>query len=200
LDVLRPPKPLKHPKPFYTPETPTGYWAWRPWWWGVAREVAQEKSLNLKITVYKDPEDNLMYKADITIDGWTVSRGGFLDRKYIIDYINMDLQNAWAYLGFLERSSTEESKKMNLDMLLLEIENALADALAYEIGQDNLVTQEEICNRLWRAIGEKWCEDTECAGFVKEDFDACMESCRKAWCEPTPKEEEEQASEKYPRR
>jgi len=51
----------------------------------------------------------------------------------------------------------------------------------------------------WIEIGERWCAMNECADFDGEDFKACMEACRKAWCEATPKEEE-QASEKYPRR
>ena len=148
----------------------------------MAQEVAQEKTLNINIRVYRDPEDNLMYKADITVNGWTSTTGGYLDRKYIIDYINTDLQNALVYLGFLERSKTEESRKMNLDLLLRYLKRALADALAYEIGQDNLVTKEVICDRWWRSVGEKECAVTECAEFAKEDFDACMENCKKEWC------------------
>jgi len=46
----------------------------------MAQEVAQgealKKTLNLEITVYQDPEDKLRYKADITVDGWTISIGG----------------------------------------------------------------------------------------------------------------------------
>jgi hypothetical protein len=167
----------------------------------VAQEVAQEKVLNLSIRVYKDPENSLRYKADITVNGWTISIGGWLARKYVLDDIDMELQNAWAHLGFAERAKTEESRKLDLDMLLLHLEHALAHILAYEIAKDipDAVIKEEICNRWWKAVGEKECAYTECAEFAKEDFDACMETCRKAWCETTPKEEG-QASEKYPRR
>ena len=153
----------------------------------MAEEVAQEKVLNLSIRVYKDPENSLRYKADIKVNGWTKSTGGPLDRKKIIRYLDMTLQNAQAYLGFLERSDTEESRKMNYDILLVELEYALAEALAYEIGQD---IQEDPC-RSWREVGENWCATTECADFVKEDFEACMETCRKAWCETTPNERDE---------
>ena len=148
----------------------------------MAQEVAHEKTLDISIKVYRDPEDSLAYKADITDNGWTTSTGGLLDRKYIIDYINMNLQNALIYLGFLERSKTEESKEMNLDLLLLHLKKALAHALAYKIGQDNLLTKEVICDRLWRAIGEKECAYTICVGFAKEDFEVCMENCKKEWC------------------
>jgi hypothetical protein len=148
----------------------------------VAKKKALKKTLNLKITVYQDPEDNLRFKADIKVNGWTTSFGGWLDRKYIIDYLNMDLYNAWAYLGFAERAKTEESRKDNLYILRLHLEDALAHILAYEIAQDNVVTKEEICNRWWKQVGEKECAYTECAEFAKEDFDACMESCKKEWC------------------
>jgi len=154
----------------------------------MAQEVAQEralkKTLNLEITVYQDPEDSLRYRADITVDGWTISIGGWLVRKYIIDYLNMDLYNAWAYLGFVERAKTEESRESDLDMLLLHLEHALAHILAYEIAKDipDAVIKEEICNRWWKQVGEKECAVTECAGFAKEDFDACMESCKKELC------------------
>jgi hypothetical protein len=152
----------------------------------MAQEVAQKralkKTLNLRITVYQDPEDNLRFKAVIKVNGWITSFGGWLDRKYIIDYLNMDLQNAWAYLGFVERANTEESRKSDLDMLRLHLEDALAHILAYEIGRDNLVTKEVICDRLWRALGEDECAYTICAGLAKEDFEACMESCKKEWC------------------
>jgi hypothetical protein len=148
----------------------------------VAKKKALKKTLNLKITVYQDPEDNLRFKADIKVNGWTTSFGGWLDRKYIIDYLNMDLYNAWAYLGFVERAKTEESRKDDLYILRLHLEDALAHILAYEIAQDNVVTKEEICNRWWKAVGEKECAYTECAGFAKEDFDACMESCKKELC------------------
>jgi len=146
-----------------------------------AQERPQEVSMSLRIKVYRDPEDRLRYKADITIDDFTITTGGFLDRKYIIDYINMDLQNAWAYLGFLERSKTEESRKMNLDLLLLHIEDALADALAYQIGQDNLITKEVVCKEMENHI-ETMCRINECAGFAKEYEEDCIESCKKAVC------------------
>ena len=154
----------------------------------MAQEVAQKralkKTLNLEITVYQDPEDNLRFKADIKVNGWTTSIGGWLDRKYIIDYIDIDLQDAWAYLGFAERAKTEESRKLDLDMLLLHLEHALAHILAYEIAKDidDAVIKEEICNRWWKQVGEKECAVTECADFVKEDFDACMETCKKERC------------------
>jgi hypothetical protein len=154
----------------------------------MAQEVAQgealKKTLNLEITVYQDPEDKLRYKADITVDGWTISIGGWLDRKHVLDYIDMDLQNAWAHLGFAERAKTEESRKLDLDMLRLHLEHALAHILAYEIAKDipDAVIKEEICNRWWKAVGEKECAYTECAEFAKEDFDACMETCKKEWC------------------
>jgi len=146
----------------------------------VAQERPQEVVLNLRIKVYPDPEDSLRYKADITVNDYTLSTGGFLDREYTASYIQMALQDAQAYLGFVERSKTEESRKMNLDLLQLHLELALAHALAYEIAKDNLI-QEDPC-RLWKTIGEKWCAYTECVDFVKEDFDACMETCKKAWC------------------
>jgi hypothetical protein len=146
----------------------------------MAQEVAQEVSLTLKVKVYQNPENNLEYRADITVNDHTVSTGGLLDRKHVIGYIDMTLQNAQAYLGFVERSKTEESRKYNLDLLQLHLELALAHALAYEIAKDNLV-EEDPC-RLWKAIGEKWCAYTECVDFVKEDFEACMETCRKEWC------------------
>ena len=167
----------------------------------MAEEVAQEKVLNLSIRVYKDPEDSLRYKADIKVNDWTTSIGGWLDRKHIIDDIDMDLQNAWAYLGFVEREKSEESRESDLILLRLHLEFALAEALAYEIAQDidDAVIKEEICNRWWNQVGAKECAVTECADFVKEDFDACMETCKKEWCGTTPKEEG-QVSEKYPRR
>jgi hypothetical protein len=87
-----------------------------------------------------------------------------------------------AYLGFLERSKTEESRKMNYDILMLHLKRALAHALAYEIAQDNVVTQEEYCKRLWKEIGESWCAYNECADFDREDFEACMEACKIEWC------------------
>jgi len=148
----------------------------------VTQKKALKKTLNLKITVYQDPEDNLRFKADIKVNGWTTSIGGWLDRKYIIDYLDMDLQDAWAYLGFVERAKTEESRKSDLDLLRLHLEFALAHILAYEIAQDNVVTKEEICNRWWNQVGAKECAYTECAEFAKEDFDACMETCKKEWC------------------
>jgi len=154
----------------------------------MAQEVAQKralkKTLNLEITVYQDPEDNLRFKADIKVNGWTTSIGGWLDRKYIIDYIDMELQNAWAHLGFAERAKTEESRKLDLDMLLLHLEHALAHILAYEIAKDipDAVIKEEICNRWWKTVGEKECAYTECAEFAKEDYDTCMESCKKERC------------------
>ena len=154
----------------------------------MAQEVAQgealKKTLNLEITVYQDPEDKLRYKADIKVDGWTTSIGGWLVRKYVLDDIDMDLQNAWAYLGFVERAKTEESREIDLNLLRLHLEFALAEVLAYEIAKDipDAVIKEEICNRWWKAVGEKECAVTECADFVKEDFDACMESCKKEWC------------------
>ena len=153
----------------------------------VAKKKALKKTLNLKITVYPDPEDNLRFKADVKVNGWTTSIGGWLDKRHIINYLDMDLQDAWAYLGFAERSKTEKSRKENLDILRINLEHALAHLLAYEIAQDNVVTEEEICNRWWNEVGAKECAVTECADFVKEDFDACMETCRKAWCEATPK-------------
>ena len=165
----------------------------------MAEEVAQEKDLNLSIRVYKDPENSLRYKADITVNGWATGFGGWFDRKYIIDDLNADLQKAWVYLGFLEQARTEENRESDLLLLRTFLEDALAHTLAYEIAQDNVVTEEEICNRWWNGVGAYECAITECAGFVKEDLDACMESCRKALCETTPKEEG-QASEKYPRR
>ena len=149
-------------------------------------EVAQEKTLNISIRVYRDPEDNLEYKADITVNGWTSTTVGLLDRKYIIDYINMNLQEALVHLGVLKRLKNEKRRKANLDMLLFNLERALAHALAYEIGQDNLVTKEVVCDRLWRAIGENECAYTICADFAKEDFEVCMENCKKEWCETTP--------------
>ena len=127
----------------------------------VARKRALKKTLNLKITVYRDPEDNLRYKADIKVNGWTTSFGGWLDRKYIIGYLDMDLQDALAYLGFAERENSEESRKSDLDLLRLHLEFALAHILAYEIAQDNVVTKEEICNRWWKQVGEKECAVTE---------------------------------------
>ena len=150
----------------------------------MAQEVAQKKTLNLKITVYQDPEDSLRFKADIEVNGWTTSIGGWLDRKHIIDYIDMDLQDAWAYLGFVERAKTEESRESDLNLLRLHLEFALAHILAYEIAKDipDAVIKEEICNRWWKQVGEKECAVTECADFVKEDFDACMETCKKEWC------------------
>jgi hypothetical protein len=148
----------------------------------VAKKKALKKTLNLKITVYQDPEDNLRFKADIKVNGWTTSFGGWLDRKYIIDYLNMDLQDAWAYLGFVERAKTEESRKNDLDLLRLHLEDALAHILAYEIAQDNVVTKEEICNRWWNQVGAKECAVTECAELAKEDFDACMEACKIERC------------------
>jgi len=152
----------------------------------MAQEVAQKKTLNLKITVYQDPEDSLRFKADIEVNGWTTSIGGWLDRKHIIDYIDMDLQDAWAYLGFVERAKTEESRESDLNLLRLHLEFALAHILAYEIAKDipDAVIKEEICNRWWKQVGEKECAVTECADFVKEDFDACMETCKKEWCGP----------------
>jgi len=151
---------------------------------GVAQGEALKKTLNLEITVYQDPEDKLRYKADITVDGWTISIGGWLVRKYVLEDIDMELQNAWAHLGFAERAKTEESRKLDLDMLLLHLEHALAHILAYEIAKDipDAVIKEEICNRWWKQVGEKECAVTECADFVKEDFDACMETCKKEWC------------------
>ena len=140
-----------------------------------AQEVPQEKTLNISIRVYKDPENSLRYKADITVNGLTKSVGGPLKRKNIIRRIGMTLQTAQAYLGFLEGSDTEESRRANYEMLLLHIEYALADALAYEIGQD---IREGPCSE----AKEKWCATIECAEFAKEDFDACMETCKKEWC------------------
>jgi hypothetical protein len=148
----------------------------------VAKKKAKKKTLNLKITVYQDPKDNLRFKADIKVNDWTSSFGGWLDRKYIIDYLNMDLQNAWAYLGFVERAKTEESRQSDLNILRLHLEDALAHILAYEIAQDNVVTKEEICNRWWEAVGANECAYIECAGLAKEDLDACMESCKKEMC------------------
>ena len=140
----------------------------------MAQEVPQEKTLNISIRVYKDPE-SLRYKADITVNGSKMSIDGSLDRRYIIHRIDIDLQTAQAYLGFLQGSDTEESRRANYEMLLQRIEYALAEALAYEIGQD---IREGPCNE----AKEKWCATTECADFVKEDFDACMESCMKELC------------------
>ncbi len=140
------------------------------------------KTLDISIRVYKDPEDNLRFKADIKVNGWTTSFGGWLVRKYIIDYLNMDLQNAWAYLGFVEQAKTEESRKLNLPLLRAFLEDALVFTLAYEIAQDNAVIKEEICNRWWKQVGEKECAVTKCAEFAKEDFDACMENCKKELC------------------
>jgi len=154
----------------------------------MAQEVAQgealKKTLNLEITVYQDPEDSLRFKADIKVDGWTTSIGGWLDRKHVLGYIDMDLQDAWAYLGFAERVKTEESRKSDLNLLRLHLEFALAHILAYEIAKDipDAVIKEEICNRWWKQVGEKECAVTECAEFAKEDFDACMETCKKEWC------------------
>ena len=142
---------------------------------------AQEVSMSLNIRVYRDPEDRLMYKADITIDGFTVTTKGYLDRAYITDYIDIELQNAWAYLGFLRKEKTEEGKKADLDILLYHLERALAHALAYRIGQDNLVTKEVICKQVENYI-EYMCSVNECAGLVKEDEEACIESCKKAVC------------------
>ena len=147
----------------------------------VSQERPQEVVLNLRIKVYPDPEDSLKYKADITVNDFTITTGGYLDREYIADYIDMDLQNAWAYLGFLERAKTEESRKMNLDILLHHLETALANALAYQIGQDNLITKEVICKRMENHI-EYMCRVNECDGLVKEDEEACIESCKKAVC------------------
>ena len=140
----------------------------------MTQEVPQEKTLNISIRVYKDPE-SLRYKADITVNGSKMSIDGSLDRRYIIRRIDIDLQTAQAYLGFLQGSDTEESRRANYEMLLQRIEYALAEALAYEIGQD---IREGPCSE----VKEKWCATTECADFVKEDFDACMESCMKEWC------------------
>ena len=152
----------------------------------MAQGEALKKTLNLKITVYQDPEDSLRFKADIEVNGWTTSIGGWLDRKHIIDYIDMDLQDAWAHLGFAERAKTEESRESDLNLLWLHLEHALAHILAYEIAKDipDAVIKEEICNRWWKQVGEKECAVTECADFVKEDFDACMETCKKEWCGP----------------
>jgi len=105
----------------------------------MAQEVpqgSQEVVLNLRIKVYPDPEVSHMYKADITINGYTTSISGFLDRKHIIGRVGLALQDAWAYLGFLERAKTEESRKMNYDVLLLHLGFALADALAYQLAKD----------------------------------------------------------------
>jgi len=149
----------------------------------MAEEVAQEKVLNLSIRVYKDPENRLRYKADITVNGSKMSIDGSLDRRYIIHRIDTDLQTAQAYLGFLQGSDTEESRRANYEMLLQRIEYALAETLAYEIGQD---IQKDPC-KPWTEIGESWCATNECADFDGEGFKACMEACRKAWCEATPK-------------
>jgi len=147
----------------------------------VAQERPQEVVLNLRIKVYPDPEDSLMYKADITIDGFKVTTKGYLDRAYITDYIDMELQNAWAYLGFLRKDKNEEGKKSDLNILLYHLERALAHALAFRIGQDNLLTKEVICKRMENYI-EYMCKVNECAGLVKEDEEACIESCKKAVC------------------
>jgi len=145
----------------------------------VPQERPQEVSLELKIKVYPDPENSLRYKTDMTIDGHTISLGGYLDRNRIIGYIDIALQQAWAYLGFLERAKTEESRKMNYDMLLLHLQFALADALAYQIAKD--INEEDICKEMENHI-EYMCEVNECAGLVKEDEEACIESCKKAVC------------------
>jgi len=147
----------------------------------VAQERPQEVSMSLDIKVYRDPEDRLKYKADITIDGYTITIGGYLDRAYIADYIDMDLQNAMAYLGFLRKEKNEEGKNTDLNILLLHLETALAHALAYRIGQDNLLTPEVICKQMENYI-EYMCSVNECAGLVKEDEEACIESCKKAVC------------------
>jgi len=149
----------------------------------MAQEVpqAQEVVLNLRIKVYPDPEDSLMYKADITVNDYTITIGGYLDRAYIADYIDIDLQNAMAYLGFLRKEKNEEGKKADLGILLYHLETALAHALAYRIGQDNLLTKEVICKRMENHI-EYMCRVNECAGLVKEDEEACIESCKKAVC------------------
>ena len=150
----------------------------------MAQEVAQEVTLNLRIRAYRDPEDSNRYKVDITINGYTQTFEGYLDRKHIIGYVDIALQQAWAYLGFLERSKTEESRKTNLDLLLAHLEFALADALAYQLAQVDSF-EEDPC-KLWESFGEKWCATTDCADFVKEDFDACMEACKKDWCGSEP--------------
>ena len=147
----------------------------------VAQERPQEVSLNLSIKVYPDPEDSLKYKADITVNGYTITIGGYLDRAYIADYIDMDLQNAWAYLGFLKKERAEEGKKTDLDILLYHLERALAHALAYQIGQDNLLTPEVICKK-WENYIETMCRINECAGLAEDYERDCIESCKKAVC------------------
>ena len=146
----------------------------------VAQEGPQEVVLNLRIKVYKDPEDSLRYKADITVNEWTTSTGGYLDRKHIIGYVDIALQEAQAYLGFLERSKTEESRKTNFELLVYHLEHALADALAYQLAQVDSF-EEDPC-KSWESFGEKWCAVTDCADFVEEDFKACMEACKQDWC------------------